>query len=269
MQTLDTASQIVWVILLGTLLFMLLGVIIFLFILIFKQRQRRNLEEKAQLTARYIQESLKSQIEVQNATLADVGRNLHDNIGQLLGVMRISLNMVEDDENTSPESKASIANVSEIIELAIDEVRTLTKSLDSSFVEDFGLLESVQLEVERLRKSRKYVIHFEVHGDAVKFQFDREIVIFRAFQEILNNTIKHSGAKNISFEFRYDNDGLLFTATDDGKGFNYDEVMQRGLTHSGAGLRNIVERIKLIGGSCEFKTFPGQGTSVVLRILKT
>jgi two-component system NarL family sensor kinase len=268
MQTPETAYQIFLVILLGTLLFVFLGACIFIFVLISKQKQRKSIEERAQLSARYIQESLRSQVEVQNETLTHVGQDLHDNIGQLLSVIRITLSAIEEDIYMSVKSKEDIKHASDIVDQAIFEVRSLSKSLDASFVKDFGLYESVQVEVERLRKSRRFLITVDVSGDIFKFHFDTEIVIFRIFQEVLNNMIKHSDAKNISFEFEYDEHGMQLIAKDDGKGFNYNEVMQRSLNYSGAGLKNIIERVNLIGGDCEFNSSLGMGTVTTLKIPK-
>src|SRR5690349_4299839 len=122
----------------ASVLMLLLVLFLILFALLFQKRQSRYKQEKAALHAQYAQEMLQAQIEVQNATLQQIGQELHDNIGQLLSVARINLNMLEEMPH-SEEVRAFIEQTNEVVNHSIIDLRGLTKSLDGDFVKDFGL----------------------------------------------------------------------------------------------------------------------------------
>ena len=239
----------------------------FAFIFVFavfqsQKKQLKNRFEKNQMQKIFEASILKAQIEVQNETLHNVGQELHDNIGQLLTVARISMNMLEDDADLPSPFKNKIQETSDIINQSILEVRLLTKSLDGSFVKNFGLLESIRNEVTRVNKTKRFLVSLQIDGDPFSLEFKKEIVLFRVLQESLNNAIKHSGARHIDFIFEFGLAELSVTVKDDGKGFKPEDVLQRNITDSGAGLKNIVERVKLIGGTIAFTSSQGKGTAI-------
>jgi two-component system, NarL family, sensor kinase len=96
--------------------------------------------------------------------------------------------------------------------------------------------------------------------------FQREIVLFRVVQEILQNAIKHSGASQLTIHLTYTPALVNLTASDNGKGFNYQAVNKNGLNQSGAGLRNIQRRVILIGGTCSFVSAEGKGTTILITL---
>ena len=233
--------------------------------LAFQKRRIRHLQEKAALKTAYDQEILKSQIEVQNQTLQHIGQELHDNIGQLLSVAKINLNILEESEN---EELGFIKQTNEIITQSISDLRALTKSLDGDFVKDFGLEESISHELQRIRKTRRFQTEISVLGEKRKLGYEREIVLFRIVQEILNNALKHSKAKNLTIILHYFTDSFTLKVNDNGKGFDLENVNQKTLSQAGAGLRNMQRRMELIGGKCTISSEIGKGTEVVLSMIE-
>lgn len=247
----------------STITFLLLSVLIVTFLFLFQKRQTQNRQEKANLHAQYQQEILQSQLEIQNQTLQHISGELHDNIGQLLSVARLHLNMLEEEETATP---AQIREVNNVIDKTIQELRGLSKSLDGDFVKDFGLMESLSHELLRIRATGKYQTEIVIEGDPYRPEGQKEIVLFRVVQEILNNALKHAAAKHITVTLRYDPTQFILTVQDDGKGFDLDTVMSRDMSQSGAGLRNIKRRTELVGGSCKMESTPGHGTKVTLQL---
>ncbi|WP_254411732.1 sensor histidine kinase [Dyadobacter diqingensis] len=265
MQNSDASAQIVSLIVLGTILFLFLGSFIFVFVFIFKQKQRSNIQEKATLQAQFSQEILKSQIEVQNSTLQQISQELHDNIGQLLSVAKINLNILEDTDQQE-DNREYIKQTNEIIGQSIQDLRSLTKSLDGDFVQQFGLQESITHELQRIRKTRKFETEVIQQGEAYALGFEKEIILFRIFQEFLNNSLKHSEAKNIKVKFTYAPEHFKLCIADDGKGFDYEKVITNKMFDSGAGLRNISRRCELIGGNCKLESVPEKGTQLDIQL---
>ncbi len=256
-------TDIVYISILATIVFLALAVFIISFFFIFQRRQLQNRQEKAALHAQYQQEILQSQLEIQNQTLQHISGELHDNIGQLLSVARLQLNMLEDEETATP---AQIREVNDVIDKTIHELRALSKSLDGDFVKDFGLMESLSHELQRIRATSKYQTEIITEGEPYRLEGQKEIVLFRVVQEILNNTLKHAAAKHITVTLHYEPTQFTLTVQDDGKGFDIGKVKSREMTESGAGLRNIKRRTELIGGNCHLESTLGIGTKIRLQL---
>lgn len=240
-------------------------IFIIIYILIFQRRQTQNRQDKAAMQAAFQQEILQTQLEVQNLTMQQLGRELHDNIGQLLSVLRINLNVLEEmveDEGT----KVQIAESNQIVEQTIADVRALTKSLDGDFVKDFGLIDSLSHELQRIRKTRRYQTEIITSGTAYSLGYQHEIVLFRIAQEVINNALKHAAATTLHVSVGYEPTNFGITIKDNGKGFDYEGIMRNELSKSGAGLRNIQRRAELIGGKCVVESKINEGTTVCIKI---
>lgn len=233
--------------------------------LAFQKRRIKYQQEKTALKTAYDQEILKSQIEVQNQTLQHIGRELHDNIGQLLSVAKINLNVLEESNNSEHEY---IKETHEIISQSINDLRALTKSLDGDFIKDFGLEESISHELQRIRKTKRFETQISVLGTKRALGYEIEIVLFRIVQEILNNALKHSKAKNIIVIFHYFPSTFKLSVKDDGNGFDLENIQAKSMKSAGAGLRNMHQRMELIGGKCNIKSVVNEGTEILLEAEK-
>ena len=249
----------------GTLLVLLLLVFLLTLFFLFQRRQHQSLQEKAALHALYSNEILQTQVEVQNSTLQKISEELHDNIGQLLLVAKINLNLLEQTRQNL-QNQERITQANEIIGLSINELRALTKSFDGDFVKDFGLVESLSQELIRIRRTNQYFTSLDVTGQRISLGYEREIVLFRILQEVISNVIKHAQAKNIQMVLRYQPEKLFICVQDDGIGFENESLKVGKLSLSGSGLRNMKRRAVLIGGELRIQTEPGCGTSIELEI---
>ncbi|MEA5257397.1 ATP-binding protein [Arcicella aquatica] len=256
-------DDILLVLAFGTIIFIGLTSFIVAFIILFQKRQAKHREEKQALKIAYEQEILTSQLEVQNQTLQELSQELHDNIGQLLSVARINLNVMEEE---MPDNDGYIKQTNEIINQSINDLRALTKSLDGDFVQQFGLEESLSLEMARIRKTKRFVTEINTVGEQYSLGYEREIVLFRVSQEILNNALKHSKAKNLSILLSYLPDSFELCIKDDGQGFDIEVIQQKEISQSGAGLRNIQRRVKLIGGTCSITSEVGIQTQIKITL---
>jgi signal transduction histidine kinase len=256
-------NELVPLLLGGTIIFLVLFGFIITFFFVYQKRQLKFVREKATLKAQYDQEILKSQLEVQNATLQNVGRELHDNIGQLLSVAQINLNVLEESQT---DDEGYIKQTNEVISQSIAELRALTKSLDGDFVQDFGLEQSLSHELQRIRKTRKFETEISIHGDKKSLGYEKEIVLFRVSQEILNNALKHSKAKNLTILIQYSSQSFQLTIADDGLGFDLPIINQQEMSLSGAGIRNIQRRIALIGGTIDIDSKLNTGTKISINL---
>lgn len=255
------------VVVVGTVLTLLLLVFLALSVVVYQRRQLQHFQEKQAMKAAFEQEILQSQLEVQNATLQYVGKELHDNLGQLLSVVRFSLNSLEESPAATPVQQ-QIIETNDVVAQAISDLRALSKSLDGDFVQDFGLVESLAHELQRIKRTRYFETDLRVLGAPYSLGYQHEIVLFRMAQELLNNAMKHSSAERIDLTLGYEAQVFSLSVNDNGLGFDPTLVLAQDLSQSGAGLRNIRRRAELIGGTCQWHTAPGQGTSVRISIVR-
>lgn len=261
----DSANDLVVVVIVTSTLAGLLVAFIILITFLYQKRRIFYRQDKAAMQAAFQQEILQTQLEVQNLTMQQLGRELHDNIGQLLSVLRINLNVLEEaveDEST----KVQIAESNQIVEQTIADVRALTKSLDGDFVKDFGLIDSLSHELQRIRKTRRYQTEITTSGTPYSLGYQHEIVLFRISQEVINNALKHAAATTLHVSVGYEPTNFEITIKDNGKGFDYEGIMRNDLSKSGAGLRNIQRRAELIGGKCVVESKINEGTTVRIKI---
>lgn len=253
------------VIIVGTILTLLLLIFVVSFFFIYQRRQIQYVQEKQAMQAAFAQEILQSQLEVQNQTLQYVGQELHDNLGQLLSVVRFGLNSLE--ENPLANSvHPQISETNDVVAQAINDLRALSKSLDGDFVQDFGLSESLAHELQRIKRTRRFETDLTIQGEPYSLGYQKEIVLFRIVQEVLNNAMKHAEAKHLGVVLHYQSAQFTLSISDNGKGFDYEKALQQNLGHAGAGLRNIRRRSELIGGTCTYQSTAGQGTKVLIEL---
>ena len=246
-------------------IFLILAFSLILFSLLYQRKKKKHLQEKQTMQAAFAQEILQSQLEVQNQTLQYVGQELHDNLGQLLSVVRFGLNSLEENP-LATSVHPQISETNDVVAQAISDLRALSKSLDGDFVQDFGLSESLAHELQRIKRTRRFETDLTLQGEPYSLGYQKEIVLFRIVQEVLNNAMKHAEAKHLGVILQYKPAQFTLSISDDGKGFDYERITQQELSKAGAGLRNIRRRSELIGGTCTYQTAPNQGTKVLIEL---
>ena len=210
--------------------------IIFTFIvaivLLFLLQKRTNSREKKRIKSQYERAILQSQIEIQNQTLQRVGQEIHDDVGQILSVLNLYLNIVKET-NQQADIRERLEQTSDLVKQAIQSLRALSKSLDGFPVKDFGLVESISHELKRLEQTKKYVTELDVKGEPYSFGYNAEIILFRIVQELLNNAIKHAKATQITVLINYDPEKFIMEIKDNGIGFNYPQNVDNHLERVG------------------------------------
>lgn len=260
-------AQLIATIVVGSSVVLFLCAFLVAFLFFYQKKKFIYLKEKAALTLKYEQELLRAQIEIQNQTLQHIGGELHDNIGQLLSVAKLQLNVLTG--GTLPEKEhQQVQETSKLISHTLKELRALSKSLDSDLVEDFGLMESLDHELQRIDRTGHLNTHLTITGQPYRIDPRKEMILFRVSQEVINNAIKHAQAKNLTIHTDFQQRSLELRISDDGLGFDPEAARQKPLDQSGSGLRNMRRRIELIGGTFDLKSQPAQGTTITLRLTR-
>lgn len=222
-------------------------------------RRIRHRAEVAELRQQQDRAVMDAEREATRHTLRELGNELHDNVGQLLVVSQLGVNNVVDELGGHPR----LAAARDALEQALDEVRRLGHDLNSELWEKRSLADAICAEAERLERVARVQVHIQVVHNTPLPNGDTSTVLYRVFQVILANAIKHSGADRIGIVLRpaEDGGGLCLTVTDNGVGFDADN------TPAHAGLVNIHKRCALIGYHAQCTTTPGSGCAWTLEPL--
>lgn len=232
-------------------------VLVIVFFMVFQKRKNKLLLDRIKKQQQFEEEISKTQLEVQEQTLKNIGWELHDNIGQLLSFTGMQMNLLATQ--VKDDLKEKVDNANNMLKESIEEVRALSKTLNSDALLNQGLLQSVQNEINRLNKLKSITAKFIIEGDIIPFESPKnEIVIFRILQEFLSNSAKYSEADTLTITFKYSKSHLSITATDDGKGFDLVTVQKN------SGLINMESRAKLINATSELFSEPNEGVTLNL-----
>ena len=206
----------------------------------------------------YQKEILKAQLEMKEKTLKTISQEIHDGIGQILSLAKLNLNTIKLEE--SDPAKSKISDAKDLITRAIQDLRHLSKTLNSDFLSQQQLAESIRFELEQIQRTGHYTATFEVKGDERPLDPQKELIIFRIAQENFNNIIKHANAKNISVVLDYQPNQLNMKIADDGSGFQVSSVNTKGIKEKGTGIGNMYHRAKLIGAEFSIGSQLSKGT---------
>jgi signal transduction histidine kinase len=194
-------------------------------------------------------------IETQEKERSEIGKELHDNVNQVLTTTKLYLDL----SVSNPELKDElIQKSSKNIIYVINEIRQLSRSLMHPTLGDLGLIDSLNDLIENINLTRKLKVILDTEISEHTLPESIKITIFRIVQEVLNNALKHAKATLVNINMTTDNDELSLSIIDDGIGFEPQTVRK------GAGLKNIQNRVYLANGTVTLDSTPGKGCSIFI-----
>lgn len=250
-------SEVVVAALLATLIIFILLSGIVVTILISHRRSEKDRRQISKLELDYQKELRMIESEVRESTMAQVASELHDNIGQLLTLMKFQ---IEKEKLREPSLESVLSPVSGTLASTMDQVRFLSHSLHNDFINDGGLLRVIAQETERVKSLGKLQVSFDSDSEEPDLSKDARTVAFRLFQEALNNALKHSGASLLQITLR-GHGGLFLRLQDNGKGFDRSLM---DFASPGMGLKNMPRRAALAGLECKIDSAPGEGCNFIV-----
>jgi signal transduction histidine kinase len=255
-------SEDVIIIFISTLFVLLIISFIVIFIFLYQKRHQIYVKEKADLQTGFQQILLESQLEIQEQTLQTISQEIHDNIGQVLSLAKLNLGTM--DINRPDQLQQKIDDSKGLIGKAIQDLRDISKSLNTDYVSEMGLMQAIGYELEMIRKSGAFTTILNTEGLPVKLEAQKELIIFRIIQEGINNIIKHARASTILVQLIYGPDNFSIAINDNGTGFDLTPLNAGENSKFGLGLRNMHKRAQLIGAHFTIASTLGAGTTVTL-----
>lgn len=228
--------------------------LVILIFIVFLKRKNKLLLDKVKREREFQETLIKTQTEIQEQTFKNLGQELHDNVGQLLSVANMQLSLVST--LTQDAVKIKVDDTKEVIIDAMNEVRDLSKSLNSEVISNFGLEQSIKNEIERLNKMNTIEASMIIEGKSKVINRKDAIILFRIIQEFLSNTIKYAEAKTVAVHLSFAENSLIIDAIDDGKGFEIEVV------EKGAGLINMKDRASILNATFNLSSKLNEGTQI-------
>jgi signal transduction histidine kinase len=232
--------------------FMIISAVLIYFISSKILKRQRNLQQQLHEERTHYKNELALEVfKAQEEERKKIGEELHDNINQLLGVVKL---YIEHAQVNPAAQNEMLKKSSEYLRQVINEIRGLSKSLVSPTLNDLGLVESIRELSDSILKISD--IQIDIHKS--DFSEDslsdlQKLMIYRITQEQLNNILKHSHAEHVDIELKKNGSQVQLTIEDDGVGFDPKNMK------SGLGLKNIRHRLELFNGKMNVSSAPEHG----------
>ncbi len=239
-----------------SIVFFTLIVILLTLFFYFSKKKNSFLIEQMKSEHYFQSELVKTRIEIKDQTLSEISKELHDNIGQILSVAIMQLNLFLHNEKKIVKPK-DLIDLKDLIANALDEIRILSTIINKENTLQYNFIEAIQLDLDKIKKLKKIKCILNWDGLSPPIDFEHELFIYRIFQEAIHNSLKHSHSETFEITIQTSKDYFLLTLTDFGIGYNTNEL------YTGSGLNNMKLRAQLIGASIDINS-NNKGTSIKL-----
>jgi len=239
-------------------------------IAIFQLYQKRKLvqeKEMETLKAAFEKELLQTRLEIQEDVLKNISMEIHDNIGQVMLLANVNTCILQS--MPMPEGAPElIKDTKKLLSKAIEDISQLSRSLHSDRITEIGVFTAIKYELELLAQKGIYKVAIEdtLTDEEIALPKETQLVLFRMFQEISKNIIKHSKATQIGLVIRKKDNGIEMQIKDNGIGFDATGSQNIGSLKNGVGMRSLQSRISLIKGNIAVKSVLQEGTSISIFI---
>ncbi len=245
----EQESQIALIFFGGAFLVIIMSTFIISMVVLHRQRQVQNRQKLDQIKIEHEKTLLNIENEIQQETLSQIGRELHDNIGQLLSLAKLNFGSAKPEKQS--EGKV-------ILNQIIKEVRGLSKTLNIDWVESISLPEFINQELGKIQATGFCETSLENRLEELDLTKDQKLVLIRVTQECLNNAIKHAAPEKIKVKIYQNGKGKVIEIIDDGGGFDQT------IPAKGSGMTNLKKRMETIGGEFQLTSVVGKGTDIKL-----
>ncbi len=185
-----------------------------------------------------------------------IARDLHDGVGQMLSLVKMSLSTVETGDEAVQKAMA-------LTDKKIDEVRNVSHNLIPQEL-NFGIVRALENLAEKVNASGTTKMSIDMPGPMQTLQFEKqnELSIYRIVQEVVNNMLKHAGASEINLAIKHKDSQVLIAVNDNGRGINLVDM-----DHSkGIGWKNINARLNMLDGKINVRSEHLSGTQIEITL---
>ena len=189
--------------------------------------------------------------------------DLHDGLGPILSTIKMSLSSLTSRIHDS-SGTVILNNTSHLINEAISTIKDVSDNLSPHILSNFGLASAINTFTTKINQTKAVAIDFKSNMENQRIENDKEVVIYRAVCELINNSILHSGASRIEIDLNKHEKFITLHFSDNGRGFDTTALSTE--DNKGMGLSNIETRVKTVEGVFVLESTPGKGTSALIKM---
>jgi len=230
-----------------------LGILLLVTLIFTRKKQNELYLDQQRMAARFESQQLQSRIEVQEETFRHIGKELHDNIGQLLSTTKMLIGLTERNLPSIPDT---LTTANATLSKAIFEVRSLSRSLDKEWLEQFNFLENLQNEITRVNAGGVIKASYQCNAP-IEMKSEEQIILFRIVQEAIQNALRHAEPSTLNVHIHKSSSRLEVKVINDGKPLPP--------VFHGMGTNNMKSRAQLFGGSVQWQP-KEKGTEVTITL---
>jgi len=192
-------------------------------------------------------------------------KDLHDGLGPLMSTVKMSLSAL-GEKIADPTGKVVLDNTNHLVNEAINTLKDISNNLSPHMLSNFGLSSALSAFIAKINQTKVIEIDFKTNMESVRLETDKEVVVYRAACELINNSIRHSGASRIEIDLNKHEKFITLQFCDNGRGF--DTAILESEDTKGMGLSNIETRVRSVDCVFILETTPGKGTSALIKIIE-
>ncbi|HZY24619.1 MAG TPA: ATP-binding protein [Bacteroidales bacterium] len=192
-------------------------------------------------------------------------KDLHDGLGPLLSTVKMSISALTDRIKDQSGS-IILNNTNHLVIEAINTIKDISNNLSPHVLSNFGLASAISAFTTKINQTKAIEIEFKTNMEAQRLDNDKEVVVYRAVCELINNSILHSGASKIEIELNKHEKFVTLQFYDNGRGFDTSSLTKEDI--KGMGISNIETRVKTVEGVFILESTPGKGTSALIKLIE-
>jgi len=192
-------------------------------------------------------------------------KDLHDGLGPILSTVKMSLSALTQ-RIKDPTGTIILTNTNHLVNEALNTIKEISNNLSPHVLSNFGLASAISTFTTKINQTKAIAIDFKSNMENQRLENDKEVVIYRAVCELINNSIQHSGASRIEIELNKHEKFITLQFYDNGRGFDTTTLSVEDA--KGMGLSNIETRVKTVEGVFIVESTPGKGTSALIKMIE-
>ncbi len=192
-------------------------------------------------------------------------KDLHDGLGPILSTVKMSLSAL-NERIKDQAGNTILSNTNHLVNEAINTIKDISNNLSPHVLSNFGLASAIGAFITKINQTRIVEIDFKSNMQNLRLENEKEVVIYRAVCELINNSIQHAGATRIEIELNKHEKFITLQFYDNGRGFDTSALRKEDI--KGMGISNIETRVKTVDGVFILESTPGKGTSALIKMIE-
>lgn len=218
--------------------------------------ERKEIEEKILTTIIQTEENERKRF----------AADLHDDLGPVLSTIKLYTDLLKKGNFKNISQSEAVKNIEELVDTSITTCREISRNISPNILQDFGLAAAVNDFCSFINSTKAISITVNTNAYSIEKRGIEETILYQSVKELINNTLRHSNAKNVKVDLKSFKNQIILYYRDDGEGFDVNGALKERV---GLGLNNIINKIKSVKGTVDINSEPGKGMFLIASIIIT